>query len=123
MNNLCLSRPILNNVRTLSGNEIVEIGRAADALAGFVQDVSIHHRCPNVTATKEFLHHSDVVAGFNQVGGEAVPERVARGPRRVHDRISPVPGGDVKQILEGNCERRVGRVEPSEPPELGRWQI
>ena len=51
------------NVRTSSGNEIVEIGRALDALAAFAQDVSIHHRRPNVTVTKEFLHGADVVAG------------------------------------------------------------
>ena len=68
---------IPDNVRTLFGKKTVKIGWAADALAAFVQNVSIDHCRSNVTMAQEFLHGADVVTGFDEVGGEAVPERVS----------------------------------------------
>jgi hypothetical protein len=46
--NDCLFRTIPNNVRTLFGNEIAEIGGAADAATALIQHVSINHCRANV---------------------------------------------------------------------------
>jgi len=48
-------------VRVLFGNKVVEIRRAADAVAAPVENVSIDHCRPNVTVAKQFLHGTDVV--------------------------------------------------------------
>ena len=50
---------------------------AADGQSRFVQHMSVNHRRRNVLVAEEFLHSTDVVAVFEQMCGEAVPERVA----------------------------------------------
>jgi hypothetical protein len=48
------------------------VGRAANSPAPAVQDVSIDHGGSHVTVTEEFLHGSNVVPVFQQVGCERV---------------------------------------------------
>lgn len=67
-----------NNAHSLSENEIIEIGRAADAAAAFVRDVSRRHRRPNVTVAQEFLHGADVASGFDEVSREGMAQRMGR---------------------------------------------
>ncbi len=78
------------------------IQRAGHAAASLVQNVRVDHCRFDARVSKEFLHSADVVSVFEQVRRETGPERVARGSNGNTRRISPVPGGDVKQILEGN---------------------
>jgi hypothetical protein len=65
-------------VRTLIGIQAVEISRAADATAALVQNVSINHRRPNVTVTKEFLCRADIMARLDQMGCERVTAETRR---------------------------------------------
>jgi hypothetical protein len=51
------------------------IQRAADAEAGFVQDVSVNHGRGGVFVSEEFLNGADVLAVFKQMSGETVPPR------------------------------------------------
>jgi hypothetical protein len=46
-------------------------------MAPFVQDVSVDHRRVNIFVAEQLLDGSDVVAGFEQMGCEGVPEGVA----------------------------------------------
>jgi hypothetical protein len=52
---------------------------APDTSPALVQDVRIDHRRTNVAMPEQFLDRSDVVPGLEQMGREAVPERMARG--------------------------------------------
>ncbi len=69
-----------DNTRRVILRQREEIGRALDAAASFVQNVRVDHRRPNVLVAQQFLYGPDVVASFDQVGGEAVPEGVGRDP-------------------------------------------
>jgi len=42
-----------------------------------IQHVGVDHRRRDIAVAEQFLHRADVRAGFEQVGGEAVPQRVA----------------------------------------------
>jgi len=55
------------------------IQRAADAEAGFVEDVSVNHGRGDVFVSEEFLNGADVLAVFKQMSGETVPECMATG--------------------------------------------
>jgi hypothetical protein len=52
---------VRDTVRTLSRVEVVKVACAADAVATFVQDVSVDRCHSNVTVAKEFLHGADLV--------------------------------------------------------------
>ena len=41
-----------------------------------VENVRVDHRRGDVFMAEQFLHSPDVIAGFQQMGGEAVPERM-----------------------------------------------
>ena len=56
---------------------------AADAGRAAVEDVGVDHGCLNILVTEEFLNRSDIVAIFEQVGGEGVAEGVG-SDRFVH---------------------------------------
>ena len=62
------------NARRVSMRRGQEVGWALDAEAAFIQYVRVDHCRPHVFVAQEFLHGADVVTGFDQVGGEAVPE-------------------------------------------------
>ena len=50
---------------------------AVDPFPAPVQHVGIHHRRFHVPMSEEFLNRADVIAIFQQVRGERVPQRVA----------------------------------------------
>lgn len=56
-------------------SEIVE--GTADAGRAFVEDMSVDHGGFDVAVAEEFLNGSDVVAVFDEVGGEGMAEGVA----------------------------------------------
>ena len=62
--------------------QVHAIERAPHAAAAAVQDVSVDHRRGHVAVTEEFLDGPYVVASLEEVRGEGVPERVARGGLR-----------------------------------------
>ena len=69
------------------------IRRALDARRSAIEDVDVYLRGGYVPVPEEFLHGEDVVAVFQQVGGEGVAEGVGAGalgdagmPDRVSDR-------------------------------------
>ena len=41
-----------------------------------VENVRVDHRRRDVFVAEQFLHGSDIITGFQQVGGEAVTERM-----------------------------------------------
>ena len=47
---------------------------ALDAAGPILHDVGVDHGGPNVFVAKELLHRAEVVAGFEQVGCETVPQ-------------------------------------------------
>ena len=54
------------------------VRRAGDAsAAGVAEDVGVYHGRLDVFVTEELLDGADIVAGDQQMGGEAVPEGVA----------------------------------------------
>lgn len=54
-----------------SGRSVL-VERASDASAAAVQDVGVDHRGRDVGVAEEFLDRPDVVAGLEQVCGEAM---------------------------------------------------
>ena len=52
---------------------------AVDPFPSPVQRVGIAHRRLHVPMSEEFLNHADIIAIFQQVRGERVPQRVAIG--------------------------------------------
>ena len=48
-----------------------------DSEAVLGQDVGIDHCCPDVLMSEEFLHSTDIIALFQEVGSERMAERVA----------------------------------------------
>lgn len=55
------------------------VQRAADAHGTAVEDVGVNHGGADVAVAEELLDRADVVAGLEQVRGEAVAESVAGG--------------------------------------------
>ena len=55
------------------------VQRAADGETGPVQYVGVNHSRRNVSVAEQLLHATDVLAFFQQVGGEAVSKGVAAG--------------------------------------------
>ena len=51
---------------------------AADAPGASIQDVGVDHRRAHVLVAEQLLHRADVVAVFEQMGGERVPESCGR---------------------------------------------
>ncbi len=62
------------------GNASKAVEGAEDTFASAVQDVSVDHRGADVVVAKQLLDGADVVAVFQEVGGEGVAEGVAGGP-------------------------------------------
>ena len=54
------------------------IQRAFHDLAALVQHLRVDHRRTHVVVAEQFLHRTDVVARFEQVRCETVPETIAR---------------------------------------------
>ena len=52
------------------------------AQGAFVQDMRVDHGGLDVGLAEKFLHRADVLAGFQQMGGEAVPKAVRREANR-----------------------------------------
>src|SRR5437016_3452619 len=57
------------------GSESVE--RALNTASTAIQHVAVNHSCPYVVMPQEFLDCSDIVAGLQQVRGEAVTKAMA----------------------------------------------
>jgi hypothetical protein len=67
----------------LTGNNLLERINGADHAHGaFVQDMGVNHSGLDVGVAKKFLHCADVLAGFQQMGGETVPKAVRRETNR-----------------------------------------
>ena len=47
-----------------------------------IEDMGVNHRGLDVAMARKFLHRADVIAAFEQMSRERVPERVAGGPLR-----------------------------------------
>ena len=62
----------------VTGGEAV--GGAADAGGASVEDVGVDHGGRHVAVPEQLLDGADVVAGFEEVGGEAVAQGVAGDP-------------------------------------------
>jgi len=60
------------------GREVV--GGAADGEGSAVEDMGVDHRGADVVVAEEFLHGADVVAVFEQMRCERMPQRVSGGP-------------------------------------------
>jgi len=60
-----------------NGAAVSFIQGTADAAATTVEDVRVDHCGADVAVAEEFLDRADVVAGFEEVGGEGVAQRVA----------------------------------------------
>ena len=60
------------------GREVVS--GAADGEGSAVEDMGVDHRGADVVVTEELLHGADVVAVFEEMRGERMPQRVAGGP-------------------------------------------
>ena len=56
------------------------VGGAADGEGSAVEDMGVDHRGADVVVTEELLHGADVVAVFEEMRGERMPQRVAGGP-------------------------------------------
>jgi hypothetical protein len=80
---------------------------AADGEGATVEDVGVDHGGRDVAVTEKLLDGSDVVAGLEEVGGEAVPEGVAGG------RFGEVSG--LTTGVEGALEDCFVEVVASEP--------
>jgi hypothetical protein len=53
------------------------VNRTADARRSTVEDMGIDHRRLDVAMARKFLDRSNIVAAFEQVRGERMPERMA----------------------------------------------
>ena len=60
------------------GREVVR--GTADGEGSAVEDMGVDHRGADVVVTEELLHGADVVAVFEEMRGERMPQRVAGGP-------------------------------------------
>src|SRR2546430_17616649 len=75
-----------------------EIGWASYPHPRPVQHVRVDHRGADVTVTQQLLYRADVMPGLEQMGGEAVPQRVApralveAGPPHPPRKPPPAPG-------------------------------
>src|SRR5882672_9399590 len=52
------------------------VERAPHAAPALVQHMGVDHRSRDIRMPEQFLHRADVVAGFNEVRGERVAQRV-----------------------------------------------
>ena len=84
------------------------VERAVDAEGAAVEDVGVDHGGGDVAVAEELLDGADVVAGFEQVSREAVPQAVASGVLRD---LSGAAG-----ITEGALEYGFVQVVPSASP-------
>ena len=73
--------------------------------------MGINHCGLDIAMAQELLHRSDIVASFEQVNGEGMPEGVASGPLRWVCRRHIVSDGFLKQRFL-QCKGR--SVTPSE---------
>jgi hypothetical protein len=81
------------------------IERAPHATPALVEHVRIDHRRAHIAMTQELLDRTDIVARFEQVGRERVPQRVAR--RR------PCIATGSRGVLDGALDDRFVQVMPS----------
>ena len=56
------------------------IHRAAHGRRTAIEDMGVDHRSLDVAMAQEFLDRPDIIAGFEQVRGEGMPEGVTSGP-------------------------------------------
>jgi hypothetical protein len=56
------------------------VDRAANSGRSPIEDMGVDHRRLDVAVAQEFLYGSNVIAAFEQVSGEGMPERMASGP-------------------------------------------
>jgi hypothetical protein len=82
---------------TRAGASEVDVKRAPDATAATIEDVGVDHGRADVAVAQQFLDGPDVVAGFQQVCGERMPQGVTA--RRLRN-----PG-----CAEGDGERTLDR--------------
>ena len=97
------------------------IRRALDARRSAIEDVGINLCGGYVPVPEELLHGADVVAGFQQVGGEGVAEGAGAGalgdagmPDRVSDR--PLKDGLVEEGAAGRESAPALRGQLLPPP-------
>ena len=90
-----LARPAVGSPDYPSSGRL-HVKRATDRQAAAVEDVGIDHRRFDIFVAEQFLHCSDVVAGFKQVGRKGMPERV-RPDRFGKTRTSGGNGDDFLQ--------------------------
>jgi len=83
----------------LFGHKFVEIRGAADGVLAPIENVSIDHRRPNVTVAQEFLYRSDVVARFDPVGRERMPEPVRRHAIRQFNELRPFSSLEARRCF------------------------
>src|SRR5215510_8264146 len=69
-------------VRRVLWSQIELVGRAPDTGRALVQDVRVDLGRADVTVSEQLLDGADVPAGLQEVGGERMPESVARGALR-----------------------------------------
>ena len=71
-------RDISRSPAARTWSELVE--RAPDTSPALVQDVGINHGRTHIAMPEQFLDRSDVVPGLEQMGREAVPQRILTLP-------------------------------------------
>ena len=90
-------------------SQVQLVSGAPDAGRPLVQDVSVDLRRADIAMAEELLHGTDVAAGLEQVGGERVPQSMARGALR--------DPGAPHGVHDGALQR--GLVEVVPPPLTG----
>src|SRR5262245_31686495 len=91
-------------------SQVELVGRAPHTGRALVQDVRVDLGRADVTVPEQLLDSADVLAGLQEVGGERMPERVARGPLR--------DPGAAHGVLDGTLQHRL--VKMMAPPLVGR---
>lgn len=93
-----------------SESELVQ--RACHAATALVQHVGVDHRGRHIGMAEQFLHGTDVVAAFEQVGCEGVAQRV--------DADGLVQSGGFNRALDRTLQAPLIKVMP--PPDA-RYRI
>jgi hypothetical protein len=111
------------------------VQRAGHAAAALVQNVGVDHGRADVGVAEQLLHGADVVAAFQQVGGEGMAQGVRRRRlvdarllrRRLHRALHDLVAGEVHvlhpqaQALPSGAsrcrtrDRRINHARPSMP--------
>ena len=78
---------------------LIPVLGAAHREARPIQDVGVDHRRRDVAVTEELLHRADVRARLQQMGSEAMPQRVASDGFRDVRLARRVPDGALQDRL------------------------